>query len=402
MATVTQAVREVALLVELEPHSSWVFAPLREVATLNDRTQPKPKTSLREVAQLNDAYIQTSSTLVHEVAQLNDAASTSIKRAARLMREVAKLSSRSAGGIRGVLTVREVALISSAADPKATNALRDVAQLNDAASPRMTSRRTLREVARIRGRAPSPLRVTLREVAQLNDAASGRVRGSGGVTTGAALREVALLSSALNFTTKRAAVLREVARFKTSAAAGTGSGGTATSPVTQTGGQLRDVFYVADTPTPPSYGRAYTCSIVTWGMSTLSNFPFLTMAGKFAAGANLWRLDADNDYGTPISSHITTGIKDFGADRLKHLSAVYIAGSSEAPLTVTVTGDVNGTRQQYEYTLQLRNQATYRNNRALVGKGFRSRFAQLQISATDVKYRLLTATADVTATARRI
>lgn len=153
---------------------------------------------------------------------------------------------------------------------------------------------------------------------------------------------------------------------------------------------------------PFGYGTAYTCSITSWGMSSFTNFPFQTMAGNYAAKENLWRLDANDDYGVPITSYIKTGVMDLGTSATKRLAAVYAAGSSDAPLSVSVTADVEGVRETYDYDLELRDQSDYRNNRALVGKGFRGRFVQFKIGGTASKYVLLTAEADVATSIRRL
>lgn len=385
MATVTQITREVALLVEREPRSVWVFKALREVGTLNDVSTPINNRRLREVAQLNDHYYTRSWAQLREVAQLNDATTQRVRRSFT-QRESARLSSRAAGGVRVVTTLREVARLydnARLANPSGT--LHEVARLNDVPRPKLYARRTLRETAKLKSRAVVPVGAVVREVAQLNDVSRPRIYAR------PLVREVAQLDSRLAGSVRNRNSLREVARFKSR-----------TSNRLQSSGVLHEVGYVADTAVPPSYGRAYTCSIITWGMSTLSNFHFRTMAGKYGAGENLWRLDAADDYGVPISSHITTGIKDFGADQMKRLSAVYVAGSADAPVTVDVLADVAGAKQTFSYPLDLRDQTDYRNNRALVGKGFRSRFAQFRIGATAVKYKLLSADADVAVTARRL
>jgi hypothetical protein len=166
---------------------------------------------------------------------------------------------------------------------------------------------------------------------------------------------------------------------------------------------LHEVFYADDRAIPPPSGRAYTCSILTWGMSTYANYPFLTQASKYAAGQNLWRLDALDDYGTPLDAWLVTGAVDLGVSRGKRPSAIYVDGSSSAPLDVWVLGDVQGVQQGYTYTLDLRDQTNYRNNRALLGKGFRSRYLQFKLRANKyLGFRLLTAELDVAVSPRRV
>src|SRR5207342_1280816 len=130
------------------------------------------------------------------------------------------------------------------------------------------------------------------------------------------------------------------------------------------GAGLHETFYVDDRAGPPASGRAYTCHIINWGMSTYQNYPFLTQAANYAAGQNLWRLDAVDDYGKPIASWIMTPKVDIGTAHGKRPSVLYAAGSSLEPLTLTVYGDVDGVLKNFDYTLELRDQTNYRNNRA--------------------------------------
>lgn len=385
MATVTQDVREVALLVEREPSNVWVFAPLREVAELNESTTVKPFTAQREVAQLNDSATGVSFALLTEIAQLDDLLAGSVRRV-RTLREVAQFKSRAIPQVRVTATLREVAQVNDVALLRADLTLRDTALLNDTVSPSSRASPTLRETAQLLSRHATPASLTVRDTATLNDAAAPRN------IAGRLERDVAQLNDILTARVLQRAELRDVAQLSDRIATIV-QGGAAV---------LRDIAYLADNPSPPSYGRAYTCSIVTWGMSTLSNFKFTTMAGNFAAGQNLWRLDADDDYGAPISSHITTGVLDMGASQNKRLTAVYVAGTADDELTLTVIGDVDGQKASYNYPLEVRDQGDYRNNRTLIGKGFRSRFVQFKIGATAIKYRLLSAEADVSVTARRL
>lgn len=385
MATVTQDVREVALFAEREPRSVWVFSPTRETARLNDFVRVTPVSTAREVAQLNDIASGAIVPLVREIALLDDTPTPTI-RGTRELREVAQLKSRALFGNRLTEDVREVAELNDAYLFDIALVLRDTAQLNDAVSLTRTIRVNLREVARLRGYSGAPTEMVVREVAELNDAPNVRVRTQG------TLREVALLNDAQTVTVVQPSNLRDVALLNDKVVTVVRGG----APV------LREVAYLADNAVAPAYGRAYTCSIVTWGMSTLSNFAFRTMAGKYAAGDNLWRLDGEDDNGTPIESYIKPGIVDMGDGHLKRVSAVYVAGSADGQLTVSVTGDVNGAKQTHDYTLEVRDQENYRNNRALVGKGFRSRFVQFKIGGTGIRYRLLAAEADVAATTRRL
>lgn len=384
MATETEIHREVALLVEREPRSVWIFSPTRETAQLNDLATVTPFATERDIAQLDDATTEKVLPLLREVAQVGEVLTASVRRT-RTLSEVALLTSRVVSGVRVVDTLSEVAQLNDSAQFDIALTLRDTAELNDTASPTLTARNNQREVARLLSRAVVPVGATARDVAQLDDTSVPRI------VARQTERDVAQLNDILTATFLQRALLREVAQLDDQ-----------TTVVASSRAALRDVAYVFDNPVPPPYGRAYTCSIATWGMSTLSNYKFETMAGIFAAGQNLWRLDAADDYGTPITSSITTGVLDMGAGQAKRLSAIYVAGTSTAPLDISVTADVNGQKEQYDYELDLRDQDDYRNNRALIGKGFRGRFIQFKIGGTAVKYRMLAAEADVSVTARRL
>jgi hypothetical protein len=383
MATQTQTVREVAYLIEHEPRNTVRFF-IREVFLANETITLTPFANVREVALLNDSTVQKELVTLRDVAQLNDLPSISVSYR-QTAREVATLSDTDYPSIRYIQQVTELALVADAYSYVVDYLLRDTALLNETLSAKTTAARSVREVAKLHDRTAPTVGLHINELATLNDAYELRVR------TRVNVRETALLSDIDTATIRQANVLRERALLNDTISASL-----------QSVGILREVAYLSDKEVPPAYGRAYTCSVITWGMSTYTNFPFLTMTNKFAAGNNLWSLGAADDFGTPISWHLTTGIIDFGAAEVKHISSVYVAGTSEAPISVTVTGDVNGVKASNTYSLELRDQDNNRNNRAFIGKGFRSRFYQIKFGASDVKARLLTADAEVSAATRRL
>lgn len=384
MPTVTEIHRETALLVELEPRSVFVFAPLREVALLDDTPTVTPFAIPREVALLNDSTTDKILPLLKETAQLNDTVTGSVLRT-RIQREVARLLSREVHGVRVTHVERETGELNDATDYVVDAVLRDAATLDDTVTLAAFVRRVLSENAKLSGRAVAPVAFAVRDTAELNDQASPSRK------TRLTVRDTAVLNDSSYVLAATVAVLRDTAELSDDTA------------IFQTHVALvRSVGYLLDNPVLTSYGRAYTCSIAGWGMSTFSNYAFKTMAGNFAAGANLWRLDATDDYGTPITSHITTGVMDMGASMTKRLSAIYVAGYSDTTLDVSVTADVNGEKDTYEYTLEARDQTNYRNNRALIGKGFRGRFVQVKIGGTNASYKLLAAEADVATSTRRV
>lgn len=384
MSTVTQTTREVALFVEREPRNDWVFF-LRETAQLNDAAIVTPNATQRETAQLNDVVAAKSFTLTRETARLLVRATTSIS-ISRVLREAANLRSRDQNSVRVYRTIRDVFIGRSEAAHDLVKVLRDAAKLTDAATVYGKPTRSLFETARLQGRAKVTAGISTRDVAVLDDA----IFFSAKARTNA--RDVAQLSDRVtDLVRQSSARLREVGQL-----------GDRAVTVVATRGILRDTLYITDGVILPSQGRAYSCSVRNWGMSVFTNYAFKTMAGNYAAGDNLWRLDSDTDNGVPVNSYIRTGFTDAGIDKFKRVSGVYIAGSSNAPLSLSVVADVNGAQESIEYEMELRDQENYRNNRALVGKGFRSRFVQLKLGAVGVKYKLLSAELDIAVTSRRV
>jgi hypothetical protein len=384
MTIETEVVRSTAYFHEREPSSRFA-ATLREVFLVNDSLFVTPSANVREVFLADDNVVQSAFSLLHEVARVHGIAIPSTRYTA-LAREVARFSDDLFGQRHATATLREVAHL-----------------LGRAVAPPTAS---LHEVARIFGRAAGggTFAVTLREVFQADSHAYP--------TTSFRVREVLLIDDAVVPHNRSRATVHEVAHF-TDAAWGVLLAREHLHEVFRANDHisarstwrplLREVFYADDRALPPPTGRAYTANILTFGMSTYLNYPFLTKAGNYAAGANLWRLDATTDYNTEIAAWVTTGKLDLGMARSKRPSAIYAAGSSLEPLTVTVTGDVNGQLAEFTYTLDLRDQTDYRNNRAFLGKGFRSRYLQFKLGT--VKYlgfRLLNAEVDVAVSPRRV
>lgn len=383
MATVTENHREVATFVTREPRSVVEFS-MRETAELGELLTLISTSTAREVALLNDTISAQAVPYLLDTAQLSDTASSSV-RAGRNVRDAAELADAAYDGNRVPSTLREVAEFVDRTDTKVGMNVLELGMLGDRATPKAYSARTAREAARLTDRAIPYFGITFREVGTLNDGVALKTRSQ------PLFREVGQLNDRNDGDVRQAAVLRDVVQGADRAAMTMRHRATVT-----------EVVYGADRAEPPPYGRAYTASIASWAMSTFSNYRFLTMAGKYAAGENLWRLDAVDDYGTPITSQVTTGVMDMGAGQMKRPTAVYLAGSASEPLSVTVTGDVNGVKEVYTYPMELRDQTDYRNNRSLIGKGFRSRFIQVKIEATATQYSLLSAEMDLAVSPRRL
>lgn len=389
MAIDIEVTRDTAHFVTHEPRSSFASL-LHELALLSDNAKVTPFANVREVARFGGAVYPSAYSVLHDVALLSDAVFPSLTYDVTT-RDVFYASDAISAANRAFVQAHELAIVHGYAVTAPGAKLREVALLSDAIHWFSTGTQALREVARLSDAVYPSNAATLHDVALLDDAMLSHLRSI------VVLREKALLSDAtapLFIVRGTGTTLREVALLSDRALINVlWSGGAA----------LHEVFYADDRAIPPPSGRAYTCSILTWGMSTYANYPFLTKASKYAAGQNLWRLDALDDYGTPLDAWLVTGAVDLGVARGKRPSAIYVDGSASAPLDVWVLGDVQGVQQGYTYTLDLRDQTNYRNNRALLGKGFRSRYLQFKLRATKyLGFRLLTAELDVAVSPRRV
>ena len=394
MATVTQTLIEIGTFATREPRSSSIFF-LKDVAgPLPEYLTSSTVFSLQESAVLNDDYTTYSYPDFLDSALISGTASISIKRTAAVT-EKAQLFSRLTGGRRVSRTITEIAVLSSNYSYNNDRQLRDSAVLSTHTYPITRSRPVIRDTAYISGGVGLPSGSSIRDVAYISSVL--RIREAGTF----AYRETATVSAAPTFTLHSSPKLTESVNVSSRL-----TGILNLRPV------LREIFYASDDITVPvtidmpgssnETGLAYTCSIATWGMSIFTGYAFNKIAGKYASGNNLWVIEGNTDNGKEIEASITTGMLDMGASQFKRPSAVYINGSAAAPLTVTVSGDCDGAPAVGGYVLDLRDETEYRNNRVLIGKGFRSRYLQLKIGGTGIDYRLISADIDVAVSNRRV
>jgi hypothetical protein len=390
MTIETEVTRDTAHFVTREPRSSFASL-LHELFFVNDTAKVTPFANVHELARLDDHYTQSAYSLLHELAYLDDLSFPALRYIV-VTRDRFRADDAISAVNHAVVVVHEVARLNDYTVAPPRGVLHETAQLGDRLSWFSTGTQALREVAKLKDAAYPHVAVVLHEVAQLDDTISRHVRNV------IVLREVGQLGDAVyphRIARGTDGALRDVFYASDRASVRVLWSGR--------GALLHEIFYADDRALPPPSGRAFTCSIVSWGMSSYANFPFLTQAGNYAAGQNLWRLDATTDYGLPIQSWILTGRVDLGTTHGKRPSALYAAGSCSEPLALTVYGDVGGALKSFDYTLDLRDQTNYRNNRAILGKGFRSRYLQFKLLAG--KYtalRLLNAEVDIAASQRRV
>lgn len=386
MTTETVTVRETAHFFTREPRSSFA-AVLRETALLDDICTVVPGAKVRDTFYASDAYEQSAFSVLHDTVHAADNAYPNLTYYVTT-RDVFRASDDTSWLNHAHVNAHETLVVHGTAKAPPSASLYEKARLDDAIHWFSSGFGALHETFRVRDAVYPHTSVVLREVVHADDALSSHLHSV------IVLHERAQFDDVVFPHRIARSGLHEVFRVKD----------WATPIVIYRGGfALHEEFYADDRAMPPPNGRAYTAHIVNWGMSTYANYPFLTQARNFAAGQNLWRLDAVDDYGTPIASWITTGKLDIGTSHGKRPSAIYAAGSSLEPLTIVVTGDVNGALAEFTYTLNLRDQTNYRNNRAFLGKGFRSRYLQFKLSTVKyVNMHLLNAEVDVSVSPRRV
>jgi len=138
-------------------------------------------------------------------------------------------------------------------------------------------------------------------------------------------------------------------------------------------------------------------------MTKYSNYPFITIAGNFAADISLYSIGATTDDGSTIQSIITTGKIDFEVAENKHINYLYINGSSDSQFNVSVTGDtVRALDHTQTFTMPPRNQMNTRNSRVSIGRGFMSRYYQFTIVSNGAQFKLNDIEANVSVSNRRI
>ena len=376
--------RDTATFVEHEPHSRYIFF-LREALLAKTTATIRPYSTVRDSSVITSATVERIFAGIRDTAKVLDNAVAVISTKADVS-TTGFLSSRFVLGMTALEDLRDTLRVLDAVFQQVSTTLRDVVLVSGTGIASVTLRADLRTVAKLLDSAYAPLTATLRATALI----TGRPVAS--LSTVLVTRDTALLSSTFVDRLVQDNLLRDTAKILSRA-----------SVILNTTLNVREVFYGSGRAVPPLYGRAYTCSIISWGMSMFENYPFLTMTSKYVADkSNLWLRGGDTDAGALITSSLTTGELDFGSAQLKRLTGVYAAGSADAPITVAVAGDVAGSKAIFTYPMELRDLSGYRNNRAVVGKGFRSRYVQVSFRATDVRYRLITASVDMSVTERRI
>ncbi|RLB67184.1 MAG: hypothetical protein DRH08_04315 [Deltaproteobacteria bacterium] len=137
-----------------------------------------------------------------------------------------------------------------------------------------------------------------------------------------------------------------------------------------TGGVLGDSGYLV--------GTVWTASIHSWGMSRHSGDGITQRGTRFAVSpAGLFEIGVS--YSDAL---LDTGHLDLKTKALKHVPTVYLQGSHDGDMIVTVSADRNGARAVHSYTPVARPHGSSRSIRVDIGRGFRSTYYKLQIATT--------------------
>lgn len=136
-------------------------------------------------------------------------------------------------------------------------------------------------------------------------------------------------------------------------------------------------------------GETYTGIVVNtenFARSSYSGFDFNSL-GSFngssfgAKDDGIYELVGDDDAGTDIAAHITTGITDFGSSEEKRLMRAYLGLRNDGPIVLktVVTDPSDGQRREYWYELT-DTSAGIRQTRMKVGRGLKANYWQFELA----------------------
>lgn len=167
---------------------------------------------------------------------------------------------------------------------------------------------------------------------------------------------------------------------------------------------VEEVGYIYDVLYSPTGGTAWVTNLRNMSMSRYSDFPVSSSARvddtMFSAGAGgVYR----HDVGAPVAASIVLGKTDFGAQETKRCSDVWLAGSTEDPLDVSVRVTRNGVPEEYTYTADKRPAEDDCNMRCTLGKGMVSRYWSFTITNPgETPFELRSMRVNANATSRRV
>lgn len=351
--------RSTARFVEREPRSSLILATLRDDARVADIIRhTRIGSTLSESAALSNRIDGRLDNVLRETVAVTDRI-TGRSRIFSTLRETAQLSDRISGARRVTADLLDSASLSDRIDHGPLRFdLRETATLGARAISSTTRVVTVREVFRARGRIESRTHGDLRDSVRAIDRAHPRARYR------SVLRDIATVTGRVDMVAQLQGVLRSKARLRDR-----------THPRTIHRPTVRERAFISDW-LEETGGVAWTANIRQFGMSRYDNYRFESVAGGFAAGPDGVFVRAD----VPVQWAFRTGKSDFGNTMKKRLGYVYGLGTHDAPLTLTVGGDVRGQWVETEHSQMARDATDDRVVRCKVGKGYFSNLFSVQFS----------------------
>lgn len=144
---------------------------------------------------------------------------------------------------------------------------------------------------------------------------------------------------------------------------------------------LSNTAIVIDTIWAKDFGAiAWTMNTKSGALTNYNNYGFTSLAfhnGKLYATSpeGLFEMGADNDDGRDIDAHTLSGFDDYGTDRKKRVSDIFV-GYTGGELECDVE-TYDGPEEVYTYGMKYREADAPRNNRLKVGRGLSSTYWRL-------------------------
>jgi len=162
------------------------------------------------------------------------------------------------------------------------------------------------------------------------------------------------------------------------------------TPITLGVAVVRERAWLDEAYLPPALDNqadVWTANTDSFGMSRYTGWKLDSIAvhngvlhGVDSAG--LWRLNADDDAGTPIDGSITTGLDTLGSEQVKHPRMLYGWATVGVPagLLATIRDTTNGaTSPTYTYTFESRFGDDVAPQRCALGRGLKTRYIQFTV-----------------------
>lgn len=121
----------------------------------------------------------------------------------------------------------------------------------------------------------------------------------------------------------------------------------------------------------------FTANTVNWAMSRYTQAPLTSKVFEYVSTENgLYIQTAEY-----ADSSIETGFTNFNSPQLKHVQYAYVYSEHENPAAITITADINGIENEYEYIQMARDASDTRAVRCQFGRGFRSSYFKLRLDS---------------------